>query len=420
MRMPALFLGCALVAAGCGDTDGFGDCTTVLTPAADADQNHDVIQTALGDARPGDRICLRPGTYKLRDELTLTTADVEVRGSLRGGTVLDFAGQLRGANGLNVSADGFRLWSITVKNTAGDAVRIAKSKGVTLREVKVTWDAGRSPANGAYGLYPTESSEVVIDRCQVSYASDAGIYVGQSTRIVVRDSEVERNVAGIEIENSVDADVYGNFAHDNTAGILVLNLPNLPQKNCRRVNVHDNLIRRQQRRVVRRARQHRQRAAARHRPDGARLRRQRDPRQPDRSQRVDRRRRAQLPDHRQLHRRSRLRALSRGQLRARQPALRQRHRSARHRRHAVVGSHAGRRSRRADLVGRCGQGGFDPQLLCSQRRRELPRPRLPERLPTLDDRCRAVHLRGRHAAALAGRLPASDAATRAPFSRSTS
>jgi parallel beta-helix repeat protein len=232
----------ALAASGCSDPNGFDDCTTVLSPSSDPDQNHDALQTALGDGTPGARICLSPGNWPLKDELTLTTPDVELRGSLRGGTVLDFAGQKSGANGLNVSADGFKLWWITVKNTAGDAVRISKAKGVTMREVTVTWDAGRSTSNGGYGLYPTEASQVVIDHCTVSFASDAGIYVGQSNQIVVRNSEVHGNVAGIEIENSFDADVYDNFAHDNTAGILVLNLPHLPQKNCVRVNVHDNLV----------------------------------------------------------------------------------------------------------------------------------------------------------------------------------
>jgi parallel beta-helix repeat protein len=37
-------------------------------------------------------------------------------------------------------------------------------------------------------------------------------------------------VAGVEIENSVNADVYGNTATHNTGGILVFNMPNLSQE----------------------------------------------------------------------------------------------------------------------------------------------------------------------------------------------
>jgi len=64
----------------------------------------------------------------------------------------------------------------------------------------------------------------------VSGAKDAGIYVGQSREIIVRNNEVFHNVAGIEIENSVRALVANNSAHHNTAGILVFLLPNLPSK----------------------------------------------------------------------------------------------------------------------------------------------------------------------------------------------
>src|SRR5690606_9987860 len=71
--------------------------------------------------------------------------------------------------------------------------------------------------------------------------SDAGIYVGQSRNIIVRNNRVEENVAGIEIENSTGADVYGNVATGNTGGILVFNLPGLPVFGAR-TRVHDNLL----------------------------------------------------------------------------------------------------------------------------------------------------------------------------------
>ena len=57
----------------------------------------------------------------------------------------------------------------------------------------------------------------------------AGLYVGQSRNVVVRNNRAERNVAGIEIENTFSADVYGNTAVANTGGILVFNMPDLPQ-----------------------------------------------------------------------------------------------------------------------------------------------------------------------------------------------
>ena len=46
----------------------------------------------------------------------------------------------------------------------------------------------------------------------------------------MRNTEAYFNVAGIEIENSYYADVYDNVAENNTAGILVFDLPDLPNK----------------------------------------------------------------------------------------------------------------------------------------------------------------------------------------------
>ena len=80
----------------------------------------------------------------------------------------------------------------------------------------------------------------MIDGCIAIGASDAGIYVGQSKNIIVKNSKAHFNVAGIEIENSYYADVYDNLASHNTAGILVFDLPDLPQQGGHHVRVFRN------------------------------------------------------------------------------------------------------------------------------------------------------------------------------------
>ena len=89
--------------------------------------------------------------------------------------------------------------------------------------------AGPKTTNGAYGIYPVKSKNVLIEDSASIGASDAGIYVGQSQNVIVRRNRAEKNVAGIEIENTINADVYENTATGNTGGILVFNMPNLPQ-----------------------------------------------------------------------------------------------------------------------------------------------------------------------------------------------
>jgi parallel beta-helix repeat protein len=86
------------------------------------------------------------------------------------------------------------------------------------------------------------STNVLIDHVTVRGASDAGIYVGQSKNIIVRNSRGEFNVAGIEIENSMNADVYDNVATHNTGGILVFDLPDLPQMGGHSTRIFRNRI----------------------------------------------------------------------------------------------------------------------------------------------------------------------------------
>jgi parallel beta-helix repeat-containing protein len=85
-------------------------------------------------------------------------------------------------------------------------------------------------------------SNVRIENCTAIGASDAGIYVGQSDSVWVTGCTAKWNVAGIEIENTTNAWVWKNKAFDNTGGILVFDLPDLPKKRGGHVKVHDNLV----------------------------------------------------------------------------------------------------------------------------------------------------------------------------------
>ena len=72
-------------------------------------------------------------------------------------------------------------------------------------------------------------------------ASDAGIYVGQSINVIVRRNIASGNVAGLEIENTQFADVYENQVEDNTAGLVVFDLPGNPVFG-RDVKIRNNII----------------------------------------------------------------------------------------------------------------------------------------------------------------------------------
>ena len=81
----------------------------------------------------------------------------------------------------------------------------------------------------------------------------------------MRGNEVHGNVTGIEIENSVNALVEGNDAHDNTGGILVFLLPNNPSKVGSDTRVLRNRVVANNHRELRRPQRHREPGARGHR-----------------------------------------------------------------------------------------------------------------------------------------------------------
>jgi len=214
---------------------------TISVSAGTPDAN-EKLQEALILAEPGDTVELGAGTWKLTDGLSLDVNNVTVRGAGagEGGSILDFSGQQGAGEGLLVTSDDVFLTGFAVLNTKGDGIKSKGADRIVYYRLRVEWTAGPKATNGAYGVYPVESTDVLIDSVFVRGASDAGIYVGQSKNIVVRDSIAQENVAGIEIENSFDADVHDNIATRNTGGILVFDLPSLPQQGGH--NVFENVV----------------------------------------------------------------------------------------------------------------------------------------------------------------------------------
>ncbi|WP_339334389.1 parallel beta-helix domain-containing protein [uncultured Maricaulis sp.] len=214
----------AFALSACGNNGGE---TRDLTDANSDYQS--VLLEQLIDAQPGDVIEIPAGVYSFDRSLSLTVDGVTIRGAGMDETILNFQDQISGAEGLIVTANDFTLENLAIEDTIGDGLKVNGGENIIIRGVRVEWTNGYSTENGAYGLYPVQTTNVLIEDSVAIGASDAGIYVGQSRNVIVRNSRAEFNVAGIEIENCIGADVYGNTATNNTGGILVFNMPNLPQ-----------------------------------------------------------------------------------------------------------------------------------------------------------------------------------------------
>lgn len=222
-----------LLLAACGKKEG------VISAGPEFEKD---LQSALIQAKPGQTIELPEGKFDMTGTLSLTVPNVTIRGKGIGKTVLSYKNQKTGAAGILATGNGFTLEGLTIQDTKGDGVKVNGAEGVTIRGVRAEWTGGPNEKNGSYGIYPVQCKNVLIEDSASTGASDAGIYVGQSKNIVVRRNRAEYNVAGIEIENSENADVYENVATNNAGGLLVFSLPDLPVKSSRGARLYNNQV----------------------------------------------------------------------------------------------------------------------------------------------------------------------------------
>jgi parallel beta-helix repeat protein len=226
----------------CPGVDATG-CDTLLVPG---DDDTTAAQTALIEAKSGSTVCFCPGSYSFTKQLSLTVPDVTVKGigDAPDDTILDFAGNTAGGNDtMLVTADGFTIENLWVKNTPGNGVVVRQADSPTFRKLKVSWDSPLASEHGAYAVYPAECTNVLIEDCDVAGAADAAIYVGQGTGAVIRRNKAHDSVLGIELENTTDGEAYDNEVFNNSAGLAVFLLGNLTKKTAERNLLHHNDVR---------------------------------------------------------------------------------------------------------------------------------------------------------------------------------
>ncbi|HET9621916.1 MAG TPA: parallel beta-helix domain-containing protein [Kofleriaceae bacterium] len=265
MQIKSMFLlGTSLVAGlgagltGCGDDkgnpgpDGGGgrtgefttnSCTGVTGTCKQLQSGDDSeLQTLANSVADNTTIVLSTGTFKMSNQLTIRNKGIHLIGQGMDKTTLDFGKTTTQGNGVDVAqGDGFLIQDLKVLDAPKDGIRVENTNGVVFRRIYATWTTPSQPTNGAYGIYPVHSQNVLVENSKGENASDSGLYVGQCQHVVVRNNTVMGNVAGLEIENTEYADVYGNTATDNTGGIVVFDLPGNPIIG-RDIRVHDNMI----------------------------------------------------------------------------------------------------------------------------------------------------------------------------------
>lgn len=186
------------------------------------------------EALPGSVICLAEGTYEMEATINISLVENIVLkgiGDSPDDTVLNFGGPGSGI-GIFVQKDGVTVENLWVKNTGANGIEQDGTSGSVFRKVHVSWENENQEDNGAYGIYPTNCEDTLVEFSQATDASDAGIYVGkcgwlddETTGGVVRYNIAANNVAGLEVENCLDVVAHDNYVIGNTGGLMPLQQP---------------------------------------------------------------------------------------------------------------------------------------------------------------------------------------------------
>lgn len=199
------------------------------------------IAEAFLSLKDSTEIVLTKGNYQFDNLSIAQVKHILIRGEGFDKTILDFKTQSSGGEGIRVTdVKGFSIDGMTIKDSKGDLLKINKSRDVVVSNLHAVWSQADS-TSGGYAIYPVMCQNVLIENCYTEGSSDAGIYVGQTDSAIVRKCKAAKNVAGCEIENTSNAEVYDNEFYNNTAGFLIFDLPDLSKKGGH-VKVYNNYI----------------------------------------------------------------------------------------------------------------------------------------------------------------------------------
>ena len=175
--------------------------------------DYPTIQEAIDHVQPGGMVLIAPGVY--REQITVTTPFVTIRGQDRNRTIID--GRFQRAYGIQVlEADGVVIQNLTARHallTGFEWNDVHGYQGSYL----TAYDDGDS------GIFADGSDYGEIDHSYASGHPGSGFSVGQCSpcHAVITDVESVDNAAGFSGTNAGgDLAIVNSDWHDNLAGIV--------------------------------------------------------------------------------------------------------------------------------------------------------------------------------------------------------
>jgi len=250
MKQTLSFFGIILFVAlsGCRKEPGFLQTAGVLKSGSylDSALNSEIpdvivhangsIQAAVNAAKPGAIIHIDAGIYL--EAVVITKPGISLVGlkNDRGeGVVLQNPGSAETGITVLKGGNGFSLRNIALKNFTKNGIKLDSVNGFFLSNVGAI-------NNGEYGIYPVFCSHGVIENCTTNGHADTGIYVGQSSEVVIRFNKAFDNVNGIEAENSTGIQITSNETYNNTLGIFADLLPDLKLTTASGILIQNNTV----------------------------------------------------------------------------------------------------------------------------------------------------------------------------------
>jgi len=124
--------------------------------------------------------------------------------------LLDFSGQTNGRRRRPGDDRGFTIEKLVDKNTAGNGIKVQADNSV-FRNIKVGWDSTpsrRGSDERRVRDLPDRLDHTLMGEHE-AYGARRGHLCGPVKHVIARNNDSHDNVLGIEIENTIDAEVYG-------------------------------------------------------------------------------------------------------------------------------------------------------------------------------------------------------------------